>query len=764
MADLTLTCRDVVVRNPSRLVTIVNVLILVSLVAALGAAASVLLTIAQAVPTVSVGSISSESNSGGAIQIQVPITLSDKGPLSLSDINVQTTVTDSSNDKLLAGTVGPLTVAAGATSSLNVQLILDTKTLPAAVLQRLATTSENLTVSAVVSTSLPPFLKASASVSAPLAWGAPVSNLRIGTPAFGFVNATAISATVPVSFQNRNSLLTISGTGNIAVFDGNGTQVGGGTLQVDVPPKSSFNQSAALVVGLPSSQMQSLLFTDQNLSYKAVMTFQSGGQNVFSETLPISYSWKAPLSGLMTGDPSVSPFNSTAVQVTVPVSFTNGNGFLDLATNLKVAILNQTTGVQVGSGSLPISAPPDKSFSGNLTATVKFDASTIASLAFNETTLNYEAMISGTYSGAAFSFDKALQVNWGAPLANFTIGAVSGSSFTSSGIQITVPVSFENHSPWLDINSPVTVTVTNATSGVLLGSTTIQVSAPAGSNFSQQVALTISPPQSMLNSLIFNDRTLAFNLNVTGQSAGFAFTSQKSLTYAWGAPLDSFAVGSPTVSAFNSTDFRVSLPISFADHSEFLNVSTTLSALLLNASSGATAGGGALAVSASPNGQFASTLQIYAKIPTQSLGTMLFNDTTLNYSALLSSSVGSLTATTSKTLSVAWGAPVQGLSIGSFVIAAYNSTYARFSAPISFTDNSTFLGITGTITGNLIGSSGQPIGSITPLPFAVNPGQQFSATLSGFVKLASISQTPFVLNLTVQTPYGSVSKQVVTTA
>ena len=338
-----MTSRGAVVRNPSRLVTIVNVLIVVSLVAAVGAAASVLLTIAQAVPTVSVGSIGTATTSRGAIQIQVPITLSDKGPLSISDIDVQTTVTDSSNDPLLTGSVGPLTVAAGATSSLDVQLVLDTKTLPAALLQRLATTSENLTVSAVASTSLPPFVKVSATVSAPLAWGAPVSDLQMGTPVLALLNSTAITATVPVSFQNQNSLLTISGTGNIAVFDSNGTRVGGGTLQVNVPPKSSFLEPAALVVDLPSSQMLSLLFTDQNLSYRAVMTFLSGGQDVFSETLPISYSWKAPLSGLMTADPSVVPFNSTAVLVTVHVAFTNGQQFSPaLSGFVKLAYLSQT--------------------------------------------------------------------------------------------------------------------------------------------------------------------------------------------------------------------------------------------------------------------------------------------------------------------------------------------------------------------------------------------------------------------------------------
>jgi hypothetical protein len=357
-----------------------------------------------------------------------------------------------------------------------------------------------------------------------------------------------------------------------------------------------------------------------------------------------------------------------------------------------------------------------------------------------------------------------LNYAWEAPIANFTVGAVSGSSITSSGIQIIVPVSFENHSPWLSVNTHVAITVTNATSGTILGTSTIEIDAVPRSNFSQQVSLTISPPQSMLNGLVFGDRTLELNLDIGGHFAGFAFTSHRSITYAWGAPFDSLVVGSSTVAAFNSTDFVVSLPVSFADHSSFLSVSTTISALLLNATSGATAGGGSIAVSASPNGQFSSTLRVYAKIPTQSLGTMLFNDATLNYSALLSASVGSFTTTTSERLSVAWGAPVEGLSIGSLTATAYNSTYARFSAPIGFTDGSAFLGTTGTITGNLLDSSGKPIGSITSLSLNVGPGEQFSSTLSGFVRLASASQTHFDLNLSVQTSYGLVSKQVVAAA
>jgi hypothetical protein len=107
---------------------------------------------------------------------------------------------------------------------------------------------------------------------------------------------------------------------------------------------------------------------------------------------------------------------------------------------------------------------------------------------------------------------------------------------------------------------------------------------------------------------------------------------------------------------------------------------------------------------------------------------------------------------------------VKGLSIGSLTATAFNSTYARFSAPISFTDNSAFLGITGTVTGNVTDSSRTEVGSITPLSLSVNPGQQFSSTLTGFIKIASSSQSPLILNLIIQTPYGPVSKQVVITA
>jgi hypothetical protein len=364
----------------STAVKVVNVLIIVSLIAAAGVVGSILLTVAQAAPTLSIGSISA-TTSGGATQVQVPITLSNKGPLSVSDVSVQANVTDSSNDQLMTGTSGPLTVAPGETKSLNVQLNLGTN-LPAATLQKLAETSQNLTVNAAVSTSIPPFVKVSGTVSARLAWGAPVSNLQVGTPSFAPLNATAVTASVPVSFQNQNDYLTLSGTGNITILDSGGKQVGHGALQVNVPPNSGFHQTASLVVGIPASQVQSLLLNDTTLKYTAQL---SGSFNSFSYSTSqsVSVAWGAPVKGLTIGSLTATPYNSTYARFSAPVSFTDNSAFFGITGTISGGVTDSSQS-QVGSITpLSVSVSPGQQFSSTLSGFIK-----IASASQRPLTLN----------------------------------------------------------------------------------------------------------------------------------------------------------------------------------------------------------------------------------------------------------------------------------------------------------------------------------------------------------------------------------------
>jgi len=370
----------VVGSNYSRAVKIINLLIIVSLLAAAGVLSSVLLTVAQGAPTLSIGSIS-ETPSGAGTQYQVPITLANKGPLSISDIRVRANVTDSSNDQLVTGTFGPLTVPPGATYPLDVQLSLDTNLL-APVLQKLATTTQNLTVNVAVSTSVPPFVKVSAAVSAQLAWGAPASNLQVGSPSFAALNATAVTATVPVSFQNQNAFLTLSGVGAISLLDGSGKVVAYGLLDVNVSPGASFSQTANLVVGLPASQVQPLLFNDTTLNYTARLSYHDSDFTL-SSSQNFSVAWGAPVKGLSIGPFTGTAYNLTYARFPAPLSFVDNSAFLGITGTISGNVTDSSQSLVGSITPLSIGVDPGQPFSSTLSGFIKVAAASELPLSLN---------------------------------------------------------------------------------------------------------------------------------------------------------------------------------------------------------------------------------------------------------------------------------------------------------------------------------------------------------------------------------------------
>jgi hypothetical protein len=122
--------------------------------------------------------------------------------------------------------------------------------------------------------------------------------------------------------------------------------------------------------------------------------------------------------------------------------------------------------------------------------------------------------------------------------------------------------------------------------------------------------------------------------------------------------------------------------------------------------------------------------------------------------------VGGVRAAVTQGIAVNWGAPVKTLAFGSFTAGAYNATYAQFSAPVSFTDNSAFLTLSGTATGSVFDTNNNQVGSVSALSLTATPGQTFSSTLTGFVKLSSAANRTFVFHLTFNTPFGTVTRLV----
>ncbi|MDE1858224.1 MAG: hypothetical protein KGI26_04045 [Thaumarchaeota archaeon] len=444
----------------SRVVLVLNVLILIAAISALAMLALIALGGVSTATTFTAGSpISTTAN--GVTTISLPVTVTNRGYFALSGIDVKMNVADAAGNRLINGTLGPLTINPGQTSSFNATLVLDTSKLSPTALHDLATTSQNLTVSATLDANEPPFIAVSGSVSAQLKWGAPVSGLTEGTPTFSQYNSTTIQVVVPVSFNNDNAYYTVSGNGKIAVMNSSGTQVGSGSVTLNVPPNTSFSQNVDLFVTLPQSQLQSLITTDQTLSYTAVFSLPSGG-SAFSISQPITYHWGAPLSGLTVGAPQVSPYNSTAFQVSVPVSFTDNSATIAVSTNLNAELFNSTSGALVGTGTLAVQAAPGASFSNAMIVYVKVPTSGLQTLLFNDVTLNYRAQVTGASSGVSFTLTKSVAVSWGAPVKSLAVGTVTVAPDNATYSAISAPITFTDGSSFLTVSGTASGYITDS--------------------------------------------------------------------------------------------------------------------------------------------------------------------------------------------------------------------------------------------------------------------------------------------------------------
>jgi hypothetical protein len=471
------------VLRTSAVILALNILIAVSLFAGAVSVGLVGATAASVASGLKIGSISATA-SGQLTRVSVPVTVTNGGPLSLSGLKLDAVVSDQKGDVLLAGGAGPVDVPAGQSRQLEVSLPLNASAISQSQLVSLATNSQPLNVSVRASTSIQPFVYLSAHVLETLSWGAPVSGFQVGAPSVISVNSTAVVLSVPVSFTDTNGFVPVSGTASIKVYDRTGSLVGSGSLSVNVPAGGSFSGNALLTVSVPLSEVQTLLFSDSELNYTALVSFVSGGQQVFALRQPIMYDWKAPLSHFYLGSAGFSYHNSTTFNLSIPISFTDGSQF-DLSGTLSAVVKNASSSQVLGSGSLYVSVVHGESFAGSLELYVNLPQQLLSSLAFENTTLAFSVSATLTTSfGLAGSYSAQESVAWGAP-----VGSLRTGTFTITGVNTTqalfsVPFSFADHSSFLSLSGQVSGTVYD-TAGNQVGVIYQQsVSASPSSSFS----------------------------------------------------------------------------------------------------------------------------------------------------------------------------------------------------------------------------------------------------------------------------------------
>jgi hypothetical protein len=344
-----------------------------------------------------------------------------------------------------------------------------------------------------------------------------------------------------------------------------------------------------------------------------------------------------------------------------------------------------------------------------------------------------------------------------------SIGQVS-QNMTGTVARIDIPVTIGNRGylAFADINARLSLKDSNGTT--LVEGSGGPLTIPAGSTSTFVLTITIDTAHvtpEVLQDLMTNSQNLTVNASLGGAIPPMvSLAASASGNFYWGAPFKNLQMGSPTFITYNSTHLLTMIPVSFDNDSPYFPVSGQGSVRVLDAN-GQQVGSGKIDINAPTNSHFSGNLQIYFVMPTTLTESLLLNDTTLNFNALIElPSFGMGALTLPYPLTFEWGAPIKDLTVGNLQTTAYNATHARVTLPFSFKDNSAFLPVQGALTSTILLINGTEVGTGDSYILNVSPGTTLSDNLTGYMKNEAVGQTSYILRLNFQTAYGSVIEEV----
>jgi len=195
---------------------------------------------------------------------------------------------------------------------------------------------------------------------------------------------------------------------------------------------------------------------------------------------------------------------------------------------------------------------------------------------------------------------------------------------------VSLPFHFTN-SGLYDISNLAFGTLIQDSNGVTMSnSTTVEPFIPKGvqADLVHNVSFSLTDMMSQgFSNLLFNDTQLDIDLSVRFVYARvLPLEISTNMTMPWGAPLYNLALGSFTVNPYNATHFRVTLPISFENHS-FFGFSGNIRLELVDNGNRLLGSGNANLVGVSPQAPYSSVLDVLVSNPINIRTARLFFDT-----------------------------------------------------------------------------------------------------------------------------------------
>ncbi|UCG36714.1 MAG: hypothetical protein JSV64_00060 [Candidatus Bathyarchaeota archaeon] len=170
--------------------------------------------------------------------------------------------------------------------------------------------------------------------------------------------------------------------------------------------------------------------------------------------------YSATLVNVDFGEPR-SSHSGDDITLTVPIEFEN-DGYFNIADLNVTTVIEDSTGNQVSKGS---SHWPQISHQRNVTIlhNMSFcfdDLLTQEEYLFDDSDLALRSSISFNYADLIpFGFETNTSLPWGAPLSDFTVNTPRYDSHNVTHLRMTVPISFHNRSPYIDVTGEMRVEV-----------------------------------------------------------------------------------------------------------------------------------------------------------------------------------------------------------------------------------------------------------------------------------------------------------------
>jgi hypothetical protein len=193
--------------------------------------------------------------------------------------------------------------------------------------------------------------------------------------------------------------------------------------------------------------------------------------------------YSATLINVEFGEPTPSS-DESGFHVTFPITLDN-RGYYSIADlNLTTTIAdNENSSMSEATSHVPDIQPQSEI---TILHNVSLDLRSILTKAdylFNDSDLTLHASISLSYADLIpFGLEADTAIPWGAPLFNLTVGTPEYSSYDAVSLRASLPISFQNHSPYLSVTGTVHVEVLNSRNQ-LLGEDAVFVDVPSNTAY-----------------------------------------------------------------------------------------------------------------------------------------------------------------------------------------------------------------------------------------------------------------------------------------